>query len=113
MKLTASLGLKFGPPLSPTNDCPRTVNSTVNSSPWLPPGKSDTAAWRAPTFVSGKMEAYNSAALRASPLSNHRHIVILLAILSSVIVDRCAGREHTRDRGLLQKAIPLPRGIDR
>src|SRR3546814_5159164 len=48
MKLTASLGLKCGPPFKPTNDWPSTVNSTVSSSPALADGLSFADALPAP-----------------------------------------------------------------
>jgi hypothetical protein len=57
MKLTASFGVKIGPPLRPTNWRPSTVNSTVSSSPASPPGKSPGAALILPTRLSGKMDA--------------------------------------------------------
>jgi hypothetical protein len=57
MKLTASFGVKLGPPLRPTNFCPSTLNSTVNSLPSSPPGKSVGAVWAAPTRLSGKTDA--------------------------------------------------------
>ena len=57
MKLTASLGRKFGPPFNPTNRRPSTVNSTVSSLPSLPPGKSPGAAFTRTTRLSGNVAA--------------------------------------------------------
>src|SRR5512134_3528642 len=53
----ASLCLNAGPPLSPRQGMPITVNSTVNTSPCLPDGKSPGARCTAPMDESGKVLA--------------------------------------------------------
>ena len=53
----ASVCLNSGPPLSPTQGMPATVNSTVRTSPCLPLGKSPGARITAPTLLSGKVLA--------------------------------------------------------
>jgi hypothetical protein len=57
MKLTASFGVKFGPPLRPEKARPSTVKSTTISSPAFVPGLSDGAAAASPTWLSGKVAA--------------------------------------------------------
>ena len=53
----ASLCLNIGPPFRPRQGMPITVNSTVNTSPFFPDGKSPGARWTAPTDESGKVLA--------------------------------------------------------
>src|SRR3982750_4594432 len=53
----ASLGLNSGPPLSPRQGIPITVNSTVNTSPFFPDGKPPGARCPAPTDESGNVRA--------------------------------------------------------
>ena len=54
-KENASVCRNAGPPLRPRHGTPHTVNSTVSTSPALPPGKSDGARCTAPTALSGKV----------------------------------------------------------
>ena len=53
MKETDSFGLNSGPPFSPMNGTPSTVNATVSSAPAWPPGKSPGALIASPTWLSG------------------------------------------------------------
>jgi hypothetical protein len=53
----ASLRLNSGPPLRPRQGMPRTLNSTVSTSPSVPPGKSPGALRTAVTSPFGKVAA--------------------------------------------------------
>src|SRR5215210_2142427 len=75
MNEIASLNRKSGPPFRPTNRCPRSVNSTVMTDPFSPPGVSLADRLTASTLLSGKIDVQNSAASSAWP-SNQRHGVI-------------------------------------
>src|SRR5262245_60285416 len=79
----ASLCLNAGPPLSPRQGSPITVNSTVNTSPFFPDGKSPGARCTAPTDESGKVLALNRAASSASP-SYQRQIVFFAGFTMSL-----------------------------
>src|SRR6185369_7535135 len=84
----------MGPPLSPRQGIPSTVNSTVNTSPFFPDGKSPGAACTAPTDELGKVLASNRAASSASR-SYQRQIVFFAGFAMSLL-----HRERRESSGL-------------
>src|SRR5262245_9517700 len=91
----------MGPPLSPRQGIPITVNSTVNTSPFFPSGKSPGARCTAPTDESGKVLASNRAASSASRLYQ-RQIVFFAGLPMSLL-----HRDELLDAGKLLSLLPF------
>src|SRR5438876_12115808 len=98
---TASLNLKYGPPLRPLNFRPIKVKATNRPSPFFPLGKSAGAFTTLSICESGNKQTYNLAAsspwppthrrglIRAIPLAVGRCVLdpAVFCILASLAVD--------------------------